>query len=108
MELNGLAEQELLFSKEDDDTVPRIRQSRRIQQLQEKKETEFKERMVKEQERLEAAAKRKSEMIAERERKREEYQSMIQNGSKLKGKKYQVSLSFYCYDFSPASDSFSD
>ena len=89
MELNGLAEQELLQQTEDD-TVPRLRQSRRIQQLQEKKEQEFRERMKKEQERLEAAAKRKSEMIAERERKRQEYQAMLQNGSKSKGKKYQV------------------
>lgn len=90
MELNGLAEQEILREQEQEDSsAPRLRQSRRIQQIQEKKTAELAARMKAEQERIEAAAKRKAEMLQERERKRKAYEENVANG---KSKKVQVRM----------------
>jgi len=92
MELNGLAEQEILKEQEQEDSsAPRLRQSRRIQQLQEKKMAELAARMKAEQERIEVAAKRKAEMLQERERKRKAYEENIANG---KSKKVQSDSSY--------------
>ena len=87
MELKGLVEQELLNQEEG---APRVRQSRRIAQIQEKKSAELAERMKQEQERMEAAAKRKALMVEERERKKLQYQERLATGAangKSKGRK---------------------
>lgn len=100
MELNGLAEIELAALHDEAsnctnnndnsmDSAPRVRQSRRIAKLQEKKTAELAEKLKREQERAEADAIKRAELLKQREAKRIAFQMSLQSGRK--GARFKVS-----------------
>ena len=100
MELKSLAEQDLIDLERKSNGIadgqPMVRQSRRIQVLQEKKSAELAEKMKRETERREAEAKKRKARQEELDRKRQEYQMALEanghdsNSNSKRSKKFKV------------------